>query len=368
MKKIIFYLAGLDNNGGAERVISNLSNYLSEKYHITIITTGFNKSRYKLNDKIICKSLDNNVDKSRKNRFIKNIFRIIRLNKLIKENNPNIIITFLPNEIFRILFLKKFTLKNPVIISLRDDPATEYKSTFRRKLMYHLVKYANGIVFQTKEAGDFFNEDIQKKSTIIPNPINEDFIGTPFQGERDKTIVSVGRLTPQKNHELLINSYSNISKKHEDYKLYIYGEGELRDDLKRKIKELNLEEKVFLKGVSNNIKEEIFKSSVFVLSSNHEGMPNALMEAMALGLPVISTNCPCGGPNFLIEDKVNGLLVEVGNQKEMECAIDHLLSKPDYANAIGEEANKICLRLDPETIYQKWEKFINKIIDINGEQ
>ena len=362
MKRIMFYLAGLDNNGGAERVISNLSNYLSKNNKVTIITTGFSKTRYKLNDEITCQSLDNNVDKTKQNRILKNFNRVKKLNRLVKENNPDIIVTLLPNEIFRILFLKKFCIKNPVIISLRDDPATEYKTRFRKKLMYHLVKYANGIVFQTKEASDFFDINIKEKSTIIPNPINEKFIGKPFEGTRKKEIVSVGRLEPQKNHELLIDSFSNIVKKHNDYKLHIYGEGKLRNKLENKIKDMKLEDKVILKGNSSNIKEEIFESSLFVLSSNHEGMPNALMEAMSLGLPVISTDCPCGGPNFLIENKVNGILVRVNNQDEMEEAMDNLISNPGYANKLGKEANKICSRLEPNMIYQKWENYIDEII------
>jgi glycosyltransferase involved in cell wall biosynthesis len=147
---------------------------------------------------------------------------------------------------------------------------------------------------------------------IIPNPINPEFNVKPFSGKRRKIITSVGRLSEQKNQHVLIEAFSRIEKDFPDYELVIYGEGNLRETLENQIKTLKLENKVKLPGVKKNIKNEIYDCSLFVLPSLYEGMPNALMEAMALGLPVISTDCPCGGPRFLIHN-YNGLLVKVNN-------------------------------------------------------
>jgi len=160
----------------------------------------------------------------------------------------------------------------------------------------------------------------------------------------------------------LIDAFAKIAKIHPDYKLNIYGEGDLRDSLEKNIKSLNLEKKVFLKGTVNNLKDKIYTVSLFILSSNYEGMPNSLMEAMSLGLPVISTDCPCGGPKFLIENNINGVLVPVGDKKKLEKAMNRLLSNPNIANELGKNANNICSFLEPNKIYKKWEEYIEKII------
>ena len=226
-----------------------------------------------------------------------------------------------------------------------------------------LFKKASGFIFQTEDAKKFFSKKIQDRSVVIPNPINEDFIVKPFDGRRVKEIVTVGRLVEQKNHKLLIDSFSEVSRKHSDYILKIYGEGILREKLEKQIKDLNLSNKVLLMGESSNIKECIYKSSLFVLSSDYEGMPNALMEAMALGLPCISTDCPIGGPRYLIKNKENGVLVKVSNKEELTKAMNNLIENEDLSCKLGNKANKICEELNPQKINQTWRDYILKVLN-----
>lgn len=360
--KIGFFIGGL-GTGGAQRVICNLSNYLSQKHSVTIITMSSITSSYKLNENVEHISLEKQSEKS--NFIIRNIKRIIRLNQIIKQQDYDIIITFLPITSFIMLLFRK-RIKIPIIVSVRNDPKIEYSSKISNLLMRLLYPLADGFIFQTEEAKKYFDsiDNITKKNSIIlPNPINEDFIEEPFGGERKKVIVSVGRLAEQKNHMLLINAFNKVADKYSDYKLIIYGEGHLRHKLEEKIRELNLEERVKLAGSVKNIKHYIRDASLFILSSDYEGMPNALMEAMALGLPVISTDCPCGGPRFLIKNGINGLLVPTNDCDSMAEAIDKILGDKNFSAALGKQAVRIVEELDPIKIYKQWENYIIESVD-----
>lgn len=355
--KILFCIGNL-SKGGAERVASNLCNYLIEENKVTIVTTIGKKSEYILNKKIEIKCLE---DENINNNFIlKNIKRIKTLQKIIKEENPDIIISFLPEPSYRILFLKIFNNKLKVIVSVRNDPKIEYKSAISKLTMKILYPLANGFVFQTQEAQEYFNKKIQRKSVIIPNPIKEEFICRPYTGKREKIIVTVGRLEKQKNHKMLIEAFSKLPEELNEYKLIIYGEGSLRPELEKQIKELNLLDRVFLPGQVDDIKNKIYKASLFVLSSNYEGMPNALMEAMALGIPCISTDCPCGGPRFLIKNGYNGYLVHINDIQDLHKTIQNVLHKEQ--TEISKRANKIIVNLNPNKINKDWHEYVNKII------
>ena len=356
--KILFYIGNL-KKGGAERVVANLSNEFIKTHDVIIVTTTNEKYEYEIDKRIKTYSLNDGINN---NIIKKNLNYLKKLSKIINEENTDVAIGFLPEPSYRLLMIKN-KIKCPIIISVRNDPKIEYNKFLSKLLMKTLYKKADGFVFQTKEAQDFFSKKIQKKSTIIPNAVDKSFIKERFFGERDKSIVTVGRLQPQKNHKLLIDSFNLIKDDFKEYKLLIYGKGTLEDSLKNYVKQLNLTEKVIFKGESNNIKDEIYRSNLFVLSSDYEGMPNALIEAMALGVPVVSTDCPCGGPRFLIENEVNGLLVPVNDIESMVKAIKRVLLDKQIANRISTEANKIGKTLNPENISEKWLKFIKKTIN-----
>ena len=356
----ILFVIGPLRKGGAERVVCNLSNELSKDNEVIIATTIDNKSDYHIDEKVKIICLD---DDSMADGFIsKNIKRIKKLRNIIIYNNIDVAISFLPEPSYRLMIAK--TKKVKTIISVRNDPNIEYNSILKKIITKILYNKADGFIFQTKDAKSFFNRRIQNKSTIIPNPINESFICKPYNGERNKTIVTVGRLVSQKNQQLLINAFYEIYQKHKDYKLKIYGDGELKNDLEKLIDELKMNDNILLMGNANNIKEEIYKDGIFVLTSNYEGMPNSLMEALALGIPSISTNCPCGGPKSLIEDKKSGLLVEVNNIKELVSSINYLIENPKIANKYGQTANvDICRRLNPIIINEEWKKYIYYVLN-----
>ena len=357
---------------GTQRVVSNLANYLSNKHEIIIMTCTNCQIEYKLNDSIRIIKLDSKKENAyrSKNKFYKYVVkpirvirRTIKMRKEIEHIEPDIIVSFLPEPSFLVLINKRFN-KKKVIVSVRNDPTIEYKSKIYNWAMRKLYPKANGFVFMTKEGKYYFKDIINCKTKIIPNAVNKDFIDNRYTGKRKKEIVSVGRLTKQKNFECLIKAFSKLDSEFNEYKLIIYGEGEERKKLENLIENLNLQDRVFLPGIEQNIKSKIYNASIFALPSIYEGISNALIEALALGVPTIATDSSGGGSRSLIEDNVNGRLIEVNNIEVLKQAMEEMLLNPEKSEKIGIEASKISRKLAPEVIYKKWEDFIEEI----GEQ
>ena len=200
----------------------------------------------------------------------------------------------------------------------------------------------------------------QKKSEIIYNPVNPKFYKADNRDPK-KEIAMVGRLQPQKNYYLAIQAFSNVVKKYPDYKLVIYGDGILKIELQNLCKHLNIDNSVIFYGVVDAVEEKLSTASIFLLSSDFEGMPNALMEAMAVGIPVISTDCPCGGPKALIESDIQGILVPCGNIDKMSEALCRLIENEGLRIKMGLEAKKRALDFLPEIVFKAWDDYVNKV-------
>ena len=369
--KILFNCLTL-KKGGAERVITTLSNYFVENNEVSIITLMNTDIDYDVDEriKIVHLSKSNVTYTGKFNKLLHkiSIFQLIKLKNVILGEKPDIIISFLPEPSLKLMLLKKLNRKINLIttiISIRNDPNVEYKNFFRKILIKVLYPSVNGLVLQTDDALKYFKNIINNKDKmiVIPNPINDNFITSDESIKcRDKVIVSVGRLETQKNQKLLIDAFSKVVVKHPDYTLKIYGEGRLREYLQHEINDKNLASSVKLMGQVDNIKDEICKASIFVLSSDYEGMPNALMEAMALGVPCISTDCPCGGPKMLIQDGKNGLLTEVGNTEMLIQKINQLIDNDELLKSIEENAKEISKKYNKVVICNRWLDFINKTL------
>ena len=206
-----------------------------------------------------------------------------------------------------------------------------------------------------------FQQYFKSNTEVIYNPVvlNE-YRGIALKTDKEKIIVSAARLEKQKNLEMLIDAFNIFHQNHKDYKLIIYGEGTYRENLERKIEELEMKDNIFLPGVSNKLFDEVSKAELFVLSSNYEGMPNALIEAMCLGLPCISTKV--SGATDLIQDGVNGLLVDVGDTKDLTNKITRLIEDKEYAYKLANKAIEINDILDSNVICDKWLETINDVV------
>ena len=346
--------------GGAERVTCNLASYLVEQGHqVEILTMSATEKSYELDKKVSVHTLL--PLENRKNKIWNILIRFPRLWKYLLTRKNDVYVVMLP-ETTLFLLAFRFLTKAKIIAAERADPAV--RSTLMQKGLLYYASKADGWVFQTEDAMKWYGDSIRHcQAKVIPNAINPIFIRPTYQGEKRKVIAGVGRLTDQKNFALLITAFSKIANDFPDYSLTIYGQGENEKELKELATSLGITKRVHFPGNIQNIAEEMEKNSLFVLSSNFEGMPNALMEAMALGLPCISTDCPVGGPRYLIENGVNGLLVPVNNVDRMAEAMGSILSDGELVDSLGHEAAQIIKKLEPSKIYRQWEMFIYGIVN-----
>ena len=360
-KKIMFYIASLAK-GGAQRVILNLTESLVFKSHqVTIVTTGMVENEYELPKgakRIISDIQDTEITS---NRILNLKKRFMKLRNIWKQERPDVIISFIGKNNFMAI-LTAWGLKIPVVTSVRGEPTEEYYSKMTRFLAKTLMGKSAGIVLQTPDAREFFPKWMHKKTIILENPLNPDFIGEYYDGEREDVIVTVGRIDSNKNQKLLIDAFMKIAEEFPKMKLIIYGDGEDRETLIKYVKKNSYQDRICLPGAVNDVKDRIKKAKVFALSSNTEGMPNALMEALALGVPCVSTDCPCGGPRMLMKGKENGILVPVGDGVKMAEAIRSILSDDELWNRYSQNAYKITKVLNPEIVNEKWEEYLNTII------
>lgn len=351
----IMFVTPSMNYGGAERVISILCNEWERKRHsICLVITGENnRCVYPLAEgiKLVCLGGINAANKSTHLKLVKKIRRIIKI------ETPDVVITFI-NDICAYTAISMIGLKIPLIYSERNDP-NKVNQRKRDKIFRKIAEYfSNGIVFQTRGAQSCYSKKVQKKSTIILNPMNiKDLPKCDYENAR-KEIVSVGRLEPQKNQKLLIEAFSKIEDKYPEYILKIYGTGSLEQKLKEQIRNLSLEFKVFLMGNSNHILEDIKEASLFVLSSDFEGLPNSLIEAMALGLPCLSTDCSPGGAREVIKNGENGLLTKCGDINQLAEAMMFLLKKRSRSIEFGQKAMRIREKVESSHIADRWLEFI----------
>lgn len=341
--------------GGAERVIAQLANYFVFRgVECQIIMTDDEPVGYQLDNgiKIIA------IGKKSDNKLIDRIKRYKSVKMIVKTEKPDLVLS-MPEDTGIYVLWGLFGVKIPVYVSERNNPwvMPDVRITrILRKLMY---PFAKGIIFQTEMAKSFFSKRIQKKGVVLSNPVDDERIPRPFQGEREKIVVGAGRLSKQKNFPLLITAFSEFVKQFPDYRLVIYGEGPDRPKLEELIKALNIEDKVELPGRQENLLELMKSKAMFVLSSDYEGMPNVLIEAMCMGMPVISTECPSGGPRELIQNEKNGLLVPVDSKEDLLKAM-YYMAEGDHAAMMGNEAYKLRDKLTSKKVFEEWYNYLFK--------
>lgn len=349
MKKVAIFIPTL-NRGGAERVAVRLAGYIVDKgYRCEIITL----SKPSEKEYTVPVGVERSYIQSR---------NILKLRNAIKESYADILLIMdTPICVFAIPACIGLSIKT--VVSERSAPEQFEGRNITRIVSRFLMRFADGFVFQTDEVKKYYSKKLKGKGVVIPNPIQVDELPRPYEGmERDKKIVSVGRLKSVKNHKMLIEAFGAICKDYPDFSLTIYGEGELRQELEGLIAQKQLEDRILMPGNQPDVLNRIRSASIFVMSSNYEGMPNALIEAMSIGLPCISTDCPSGGARSLIESGKNGVLIPVGNKEALISALRDLLNNPIKAEGLGREALSIRNSLDIEKVGKMWISYFESIL------
>lgn len=351
-KKVLFVISSL-SGGGAERVLVNIANQMiNDGFVVEIIKTSpKNPGNY---------GIDKSINVIELPKFNTNsVFKAIKIIKCIRHEikirNDFTIISFLSdNNILTIL--AGIFLPNKTIICERNDPSKNFGNSLLRKVRNFIYLFADWNVFQTEDAKNYFCKHIQKKGTIIPNPvlIPQDLV-LPYRGYEGR-ILAVGRLTKQKNYYMMISAFSTFLENHMNYTLDIYGIGELEDDLKRFVKEKGLENKVIFHGFSEDIYRIMSESTIYVSTSDYEGISNTMIEALALGVPTIVTDCPVGGARLMIDNGVNGFIIPVGDSDALINKLCELADNGRLRNQLSEEARKIREKFNLQNVAKMWER------------
>lgn len=344
MKKIIFVIVSMAG-GGAERVISILANqFVKQNIEVTILMTAGDTVSYGLDERIELISAGGVSGGSIRLR----LKRIFKMREIFRKNKDATIISFGPGTSFFAVAADLF-LGNGMVISERNDPAAcPYPRL--RNLIYHRGRR---LVFQTEDAKACFPKYLRDKGVVIPNPIEEG-IPSPYSGVRDKSVVAVGRLEPQKNHMLLLEAFAEFHRYFPEYSLHLYGDGSLSSSLEERAKTLGIQSAVVFEGFTRNVTEKIKAAGMYVLSSDYEGISNSLLEAMALGIPSISTDCPIGGSKLCIESYENGILVRTGDREALVKAMRDIASSEVLAGKLSENGVKLKERYSQRSISELW--------------
>lgn len=361
--RVAFYTMSMCK-GGAERVISEICNYGVTYGHEMHIVTCLNEPpEYELKENVMFHAGILSLDEYRAKRKMQTAQMIAyRYVKQMRELDPDIVVAFLP-EPCMITEICKYRVKKPIIGSLRSNPYYQYRSVVRHCLAELLYPLSDGFVFQTEGARLYFGKRLQRRSIVIGNPVRKLDPITYEACKQKKDIVSVGRFTEEKNYPLLIKAFYEVQKEKPEYELKIYGRVDERLGLRELCKSLEIDAKVHFCGQVDHVEDYIRDAALYVMSSKSEGMPNALMEAMALGLPVVATDCPSGGPRQLIRDGENGILVQNDDVSALAAGILRVLNDDSFAEALAEKARNIAQEYDCDEICLKWLEYMEGIAE-----
>ena len=354
--KLLFLNTNSDY-GGASKILAFLANSMADLgYDVTYLTY---RDDTELQNFINVKHEHIQIEST--GGSIKTLIAsVIKIRKYLKVNNFDVAVAFLSPSQLRLAFAD-MGLRTKIIFSHRGDPTREsVNNVFIHKLNELAFGMADYYVFQTEGAKSCFSKKIQSKSTIIPNPISKINRYSYTCIDKSNRIVHVARLDIyQKRQDILIEAFQKFNKEEPSYKLELYGDGPDMEKLQELAKG---NDNIVFCGATNQVNKKIYGASMFVLSSDFEGIPNALMEAMALGLPCISTDCTPGGAALLIKDGVNGLLTERDNADALCKAMLKLARDKELADRLGNEAKKVSEIFAEERIIEQWKNVFEKLI------
>ena len=373
--KLSFVTANL-GSGGAERVTSLLANQFCQKgYDVEIIFFRDRLIFYELDSRIKVVVIEEECHSNAMWR------KVLWLRSYVKKTRPNVVIPFRVS-VYCTTILSLLGVSVPIVASERIDPRIpDSYWTLLRKL---LLPFVSHLVVQTNYIKSYYPKFIQKKTTVIPNPVRDEVFkspdglhvqcanaassvqssNTPMEGmgqEKQNRIISVGRLYPQKNQEMMIRAFAKVADDFPDWQLVIYGEGPLRESLELIVDSLEMEDRVLLPGRTEHVIEELRKSKIFCMSSDYEGMSNSMIEAICVGLPVISTKVS-GTEEMIIDDK-NGFLVEKDDEEKMARCFQFTIGSEELREQFSIYNKGLATRFKAESIVNQWESLFNKIVN-----
>ncbi len=363
MKNILFITNSL-GFGGAEKMLTFVANQLSLRgyncgiVNLNVVGDYINAHKQKLEEDIALYTVDQPPEGANKN-----LFRLKEIYRAAKEFNADVLIGFTeyPNLYTKIVSM---LLGVPSIMSERGDPErTGVGKGFKNQIVLKFINGSKGGVFQTDGAKAYYGKGLQRRGIVIPNPIFvTGEIPNVAQSEREKSVVSVARLDNfQKRYDVMLDAFKLFSDKHPDYVLKLYGKGGDEELIRSWVHDRNLDDKVLFPGLTKQPMQDTCLDGMFLITSDFEGISNSLLEAMAAGLPCVSTDHTPGGARLLITDHENGLLAPIRDPEALAKAMCEFAENPALAEKCGNNAKEVVNRFAPDKIIDMWENYILKL-------
>ncbi len=354
MKSLTFITFGVGVGGAQKNIVFVANQAVAAGHKVSILVVSNQKKGLFIDKRIKVIELNYQFPVftgSKIKKLVKALTVARGIRRAVKSEKPDVAIIFI-YDLIRVSFFALFGLKIKKVACERDNPYNFSKKQLKKANWFY--SRFDQVMFQLPRAKEIFSKIIRDKSIIIPNPCIPRIKQIPlYTGAKRKVFISASRLEKIKNINLLINAFSKVHQKHSEFKLHIYGEGSQRPELTKLINEKKLENVVILKGLANDVLLLERDCYGLVLSSNSEGIPNILLEAMAIGIPCIATDTEPGGPRMLFLDN-KGLLVPVGDINSMAEAMCYYIENSDIANQIGKNGHAVCKLFEPSIVAKQW--------------
>lgn len=349
MNKKITFVAATLGGGGAERVMTGLANEMVTRGHeVTIIVTAPTRVDYQLDERIRVITLKTDY----KNKIVKIWRKLTQLRRIYRTMPEAALISFMP-DVCIYNALATLGLPNQVIMSERSAPMCNPDQAYKRKLRTLSYFFADVCVFQTKGAKEYFPKFIQKSGVIIPNPLMKS-MPEVREDEREKCIVIIGRIELSKNMPMFIDGMELFHREHPEYIAKVFGVGAYKAQMQEMVQQKDLQNVILFEDFSKNIYEELNKAYLYVSTSNYEGLCNSMLEALAMGVPSVVTDCPSGGARDMVTPYENGLLIPVGDSRALYEGMKEIVENPELWKKMSRNAQSIREKLEMSKITDAW--------------
>lgn len=344
----ICFVTSTLTSGGSERVMTLLANRFVERGYLVEVVH--------LNKHIVFYPSDNRVKMFfAEDEVGTSIMKKTRwLRKHVKDSRPDVVIPFM-EAVFCFTLFSLIGSHVPVISSERIDPR---KSPFIRNILRRIIlPLTDWLVVQTQDIKAFYPRFLQRKTSVIYNPVSEQVFHL-LTAPKENIVISVGKMDEQKNQIMLIRAFCRVADQFPSWKLVIYGEGPLRGKLESLVRDTHIKDRVLLPGRCDHVIDEMNKAKVFAFASNYEGMSNAILEAVCVGLPIITTHV--SGASELVKD--GGYIIPVGSETDMAQSLELLMGNEQLRKELGARNRKRAEEFKMEVIFKQWESLIVSLV------